>query len=77
MARGYRWWDDEGRRRAVVGIQGALEEVAATLEPGEQLCALLNDVHALCRLELVRAICDTLAACLLRVALEQRRSPTS
>ena len=31
-----------------IGIQGALEEVAVSLEPGEQLCAFLDDVCALC-----------------------------
>ena len=31
-----------------IGIQGALEEVAASLLPGEQLCAFLDDVYLLC-----------------------------
>ena len=30
-----------------IGIQGALEEVAATLEHGEQICAFLDDVYVL------------------------------
>ena len=51
-----------------IGIQGALEEVAVSLEPGEQLCAFLDDVYALCRPERVKAIHDKLADCLLRVA---------
>ena len=50
-----------------IGIQGALEEVAATLQPGEQLCAFLDDVYALCQPDRVKAIYDTLAECL-RVA---------
>ena len=28
-----------------MGIKGALEEVAASLLPGEQLCAFLDDVY--------------------------------
>ena len=51
-----------------IGIQGALEEVAATLQPGEQLCAFLDDVYALCQPDRVKAIYDTLAECLYRVA---------
>ena len=31
-----------------IGIQGALEEVATALLPGEQLCPFLDDVHLLC-----------------------------
>ena len=31
-------------------IQGALEEVSVVLQPGEQLCAFLDDVYALCQL---------------------------
>ena len=31
-----------------IGIQGALEEVAAALLPGEQLCAFLDDLYILC-----------------------------
>ena len=51
-----------------IGIQGASEEVAATLEHGKQICAFLDDVYALCRPERVKAIFDTLAECLFRVA---------
>ena len=51
-----------------IGIQGALEEVAATLQPGEQLCAFLDDIYALCQPDRVKAIYDTLAECLFRVA---------
>ena len=51
-----------------IGIQGALEEVRTTLQPGEQLCAFLDDVYALCDPERVKAIHDTLAECLWRVA---------
>ena len=32
-----------------IGMQGALEEVTAALERGEQLCAFLDDVFLLCR----------------------------
>ena len=31
-----------------IGIQSALEEVARSLEPGEQLCAFLDDICLLC-----------------------------
>ena len=31
-----------------IGIQGALEEVATSLAPGEHLCAFLDDVYLLC-----------------------------
>ena len=31
-----------------IGIQSALEEVARSLEPGEQLCAFLDDIYLLC-----------------------------
>ena len=51
-----------------IGIQAALEEVHTTLLPGEQLCAFLDDVYALCDPERVKAIHDTLAECLWRVA---------
>ena len=51
-----------------IGIQGALKEVAATLRPGEQLCAFLDDVYALCHPERVKVIYDTLTECLWRVA---------
>ena len=45
-----------------IRIQGALEEVAGTLEAGEQLCAFLDDIYVLCQ-----SHCE-LARCLLRVA---------
>ena len=44
-----------------IGIQGALEEVAATLKP-------LDDVYALSHPERVKVIYDTLTECLWRVA---------
>ena len=50
-----------------IGIQGALEEVAA-LEHGGQICAFLDDVYVLCRPERVKVIYDTLAERLFRVA---------
>ena len=58
------WWDEGGHKRTLVqaeggeqgdllmpllfsiGIQGALEEVS---DPGEQLCAFLDDIYALCQ----------------------------
>ena len=51
-----------------IGIQGALEEVAASLLPGEQLCAFLDDVYLLCDPSGVKFLCDLLAAALARVA---------
>ena len=50
-----------------IAIQGALEEVAATLERGEQLCAFLYDVYLLCRPNRVTTLFT-----LLRDALERR-----
>ena len=50
-----------------IGIQGALEEVAATLEHGEQRCAFL-DRRARAVPERVKVIYDTVAECLFRVA---------
>ena len=50
-----------------IGIQGALEEVAATLERGEQLCAFLDDVYLLCRPDRVTTLFT-----LLRDVLERR-----
>ena len=47
-----------------IGIQAALEEVRTTLQPGEQLCAFLDDVYALSDLDRVKPIHDTLAECL-------------
>ena len=46
-----------------IGIQGALEEVAAKLEPEEQLCAFLDDIYVLCQPGRVK-----LSRCLSRVA---------
>ena len=39
-----------------LGIHDALAEVAGQLEDGEDLCAFLDDVYALCRPERVRTI---------------------
>ena len=78
----YSWWDDDGQKRTVtqaeggeqgdplfsVGIQGALEEVSAVLQPGEQLCAFLADVYGLCQPARVKVIHDALARALHRVA---------
>ena len=51
-----------------IGIQGALEEVAGTLEAGEQLCAFLDDIFVLCQPHRVKTLNDELARCLFRVA---------
>ena len=51
-----------------IGIQGALEEVAGTLEAGEQLCAFLDDIYVLCQPHRVKTLYDELARCLFRVA---------
>ena len=51
-----------------IGIQGVLEEVSAVLQPGEQLCAFLDDVYVLCQLARVKFIHDALARALHRVA---------
>ena len=51
-----------------IGIQGALEEVSAGLQPGEQLCAFLDDVYALCQPARVKLIHDALDRALHRVA---------
>ena len=51
-----------------IGIQGALEEVSEVLHPGEQLCAFLDDIFALCQLDRVNFIHDALRRALLRVA---------
>ena len=51
-----------------IGIQGALEEVAGTLEAGEQLCAFLDNIYVLCQPHRVKTIYDELAQCLFRVA---------
>ena len=77
----YSWWDDQGIRHNVTqaegreqaftllhAIQGALEEVATMLLPGEQLCAFLDDVYALCSPDRVKPIYEALARALHRVA---------
>ena len=51
-----------------IGIQGALEEVAAALFPGEQLCAFLDDLYILCDPSRVKVVYDLLATTLHRVA---------
>ena len=51
-----------------IGIQGALEEAAGTLEAGEQLCAFLDNIYVLCQSHRVKTIYDELAWCLFRVA---------
>ena len=51
-----------------IGIQGALEQVAASLLPGEQLCAFLDDMYLLCDPSRVRFLYALLAAALARVA---------
>ena len=51
-----------------IGIQGALEEVAAALLRGEQLCAFLDDLHVLCDPSRVKVVYDLLATTLHRVA---------
>ena len=51
-----------------IGIQGALEVVAAVLLPGEQLCAFLDDVYLLCDPSRVKALHELLEAALFRVA---------
>ena len=51
-----------------IGIQGALEEVAAALLPGEQLCAFLDDLCVLCDPSRVKVVYDLLATTLHRVA---------
>ena len=51
-----------------IGIQGALEEVARSLEPGEQLCAFLDDVYLLCQPSRVKTLFTVLSDALLRHA---------
>ena len=51
-----------------IGIQGALEEVAAALLPGEQLCAFLDDLYVLCDPSRVKVVHDLLATTLQQVA---------
>ena len=47
-----------------LGIHDALAEVATHLEEGEQLCAFLDDVYAICQPHRVRHIYDLLATML-------------
>ena len=51
----------------LVGIQGALEEVADAMRPDEQICAFLDDVYIVCQPERVRVLFDLLAELLFRV----------
>ena len=51
-----------------IGIQGALEEVARSLERGEQLCAFLDDVYLLCQPSRVKTLFTVLSDALLRHA---------
>ena len=51
-----------------IGMQGALEEVADTLETGEQLCSFLDDISVLCHPHRVMTIYDELVRCLFGVA---------
>ena len=44
-----------------LGIHEALSQVSAQLQPGEDLCAFLDDVYALCSPERVRPIYNLLA----------------
>ena len=55
-----------------IGVQGALEEVAAALLPGEQLCAFLDDLYILWDPSRVKVLYDLLATTLHRVAGIQR-----
>ncbi len=51
-----------------LGIHDALVEVAASLLPGEDLVAFLDDVYVLCRPERVRVVYDMLREALGRIA---------
>ena len=51
-----------------IGIQGALEEVAAALLLGERLCAFLDDVYHLCDTLRVKVLYELLEEALSRVA---------
>ena len=51
-----------------IGIQGALEEVATALQPGEQLCAFLDDENLLCEPSRVKELYVLLADALIRLA---------
>ena len=56
-----------------VGIQDALEEVALSLHPGEQLCAYLDDVYLVCQPDRVVTLFEILSESLFTVAGRQRR----
>ena len=47
-----------------IGIQGALEQVARSLGPGEHLCAFLDDIYMVCEPDRVRPLYDLLGAAL-------------
>ena len=49
-----------------IGIQGALEQVARSLGPGEHLCAFLDDIYMVCEPDRVRPLYDLLGAALHR-----------
>ena len=51
-----------------IGIQGALEQVARLLKPGEHLCAFLDDIYMVCEPERVRPLFNILGAALQREA---------
>ena len=51
-----------------IGIQQALEEVAAAMVPGEQLSAFLDDIYLLCQLARVKLLFKLLERALLRCA---------
>ena len=49
-----------------IGIQGALEQVARLLKPGEHLCVFLDDIYMVCEPERVRPLYNILGAALHR-----------
>ena len=51
-----------------IGIHGALEEVASSIERGEQLCAFLDDIYVLCAHHRVVPLFKQLSESLERVA---------
>ena len=51
----------EGGEQGDPLMQGALEEVAASLFPGEQLCAFLDDVYLVCQPDRVFFLYNLLA----------------
>ena len=74
----YSWLDGKGQRWTVVQVGGEEQgDPLITLKPGEQLCAFLDDVCALCDPERVKAIHEMLAECLWRVAGIQLRRETT